>query len=481
MANDKYGGYGDFSTGTSYIQPVWMNTAHESTTTVVAVQAEPDIIINPAPVVPNIPPVNNNDDNRLMIVSWNVHDDDGRIRARVCTRASYFQLRDQQSHILNNAVVDDLTTGRRIYFDDQAQVLDEIHLEDEPQEYNIESSLDFVTAEPLIHLIQATNIYTTQEEEIKPEGKIMLTADMIALIRKNPRGYFDKHIKMQKGPEPDRLTRINRLLHVLLFEEGQFDEEFTIIEAKPKSFKLKTYIDNLAELVSKELDANDEIGNLDELRKQAYKTVDFKQTLEQVMEAAEEYNDYFKYKMIKDEKVIITRAEYEDVQKSIEAIKASEYYKLRLTAVGYNKMLPRKELFVEKLGPNQSFGIACTPDEIKRTSDYKTIDAVKVVKIPRPLSEFPHLIATLGLDLEAAVINRCASAYFKKDLSSKWKLNIHFLVVDDNNNVYAFVVKAGTIAKWNKKLNEELDKVAYHIDNNTYHLPWEFHNISMSI
>ncbi len=409
--------------------------------------------------------------------------DPGRLLIISTEHGNYVMTAESFSHVSSdeyrNSVVFDPSNMTTVMFDDDGMLYDNTHFtldEFEGMLKGMNNFRDYYTNEDLTHLVipyvgqsskETSQVEAPIESTISPEG--------LQLLRVNPPLY--KELCKKNIINKENIEEV--LLGYVIFNPDEIPEVFTVIEKEPYSDVLKDYLDTLAVLISEAMDKDDEIDNIEALEEEAYKKSGCRDSIENVRVKQKEFQDYFKYRLIKDEKYCITKDVYNHICSIGKSM--SESNDVQISAL---KFLHKDKVFFRKVftKPDANrIGMRACVDVVKLDGMNKCIKVNMIKKIDANLEDFPDMISKLGLDITMAMYSEVVEHEFKHLIDKKQTVKYNFIVVDKNDLHYIFEVKAGTFAKWKKKLGEQMNRADWHIKNDNFKLPYEFMNNNMSI
>lgn len=418
-----------------------------------------------------------NNFNRLLFIAF----EDG-----ICYISRYSSYLNGERHQYASAALYDMNTETIILHNDEGFVLDEEHYQVEDLYQKIKSvknQRDFFTGEDLSHLFQPVldNLFGNNEESkieipiaesISPEG--------MELLCTNPPLY--KEICIDKGENPLNRERIEELLLLyIMFESSQITEIFTVIEKEPYSDILKDYLDILANLISEAMEENDEIDNIEVLELEAHKRAGCRDSIENVREKQKEFQDYFRYKLIKDEKYCITKDVYDHIAVLGRNLLESADVKNHISKFSSKDKTYFRKTFIKPETGKVAIRSCVDLIKIHSASFSKSISVNIIRKIDGNLEDFSSSISNRNLDVLMAMNSEVVEFEFKHLIEKKQKVTYNFIIVDKNDLHFVFEVSGATLTKWKKKMREKLNRADWHIKNGNFTLPYQFMHNDMSI
>ncbi len=120
------------------------------------------------------------------------------------------------------------------------------------------------------------------------------------------------------------------------------------------------------------------------------------------------------------------------------------------------------------------FGFKGIVDNIKIDHDKKIIYINDLKTTGKTLIDFKETIEFYNYWAQAAIYQRLIISKFKNFIDQNYELVFNFIVIDKYQQVYAFQVSAGTMLEWQLKLEQKLKEVAWHYNERSYKLPYQF-------
>lgn len=307
--------------------------------------------------------------------------------------------------------------------------------------YETPVGLDYYEGIDINEVIEPQGDEELVDEEIKINSKkIKLTScDLINMIN-NPILY---HNKIQS-----KSSNIGYLLSCIIQQPSQFDELFVLEVKSPESPLLKSYLDNLAEMVSEELDKSEQIDDIEKLENDAYKKVGYVgKTFEAVLNDARDFQDYFRFLLTKGEKVVVNQYDYNYVNKLSKIIKENNNYKFNISE---SKQKKNEEIILDSDNYSRYFYFSEIAHLYIKNKEYLLL-FIHVDDI----SSSSKFIEENNLDIKIAL---CDKIFCENYLKLK-ECCISLFICDKNYNHKKFDLKSTTLNKWKKKLQGYIDLV----------------------
>jgi len=311
-----------------------------------------------------------------------------------------------------------------------------------------------------------------------------------------PNIFYKEYILKDKPTRTEKHLVMGTLVHFLLLEGKNFDDNFIITpEAlpSPNSMVVANEVIKAYEIRIKEepdradldlCDFPDEIlAELLEinLHQNLKDTKDGKGDDKRIAKIVEPRTEaYFNYLKVKDTKEIIDSETLDKASLAVEKIKSNEAI---MDLLGMNRESDGKtfsaynEIALQMDLADQAFGL-------KGIIDNMTIDVTKKVicindfkTSGKSLSDFPDTVEYWKYWLQATVYVKLARKFFEgviKGKDSEWSLQFRFVVFDKYDHLYAYKVKGDTLRDWTKLYDKVIKAAKYHYESKDFTLPHEF-------
>lgn len=325
--------------------------------------------------------------------------------------------------------------------------------------------------------------YTNKLKKLKEleniDGLTKITSSDIKLLKTNPQLY--KLIKIDKKVKKLSLSKIEieeKYLFYSIYNPDILVEHFTIVEKEPSSDMMIKYLTKFADLITEEMNEKEEISDIESLKKLAYDYSGYRESIESVEIMAKEFDDYFRYLLIKDDNILITKEKADELKKLADNIKNTNTIReCSIKTSDYQNVYIDYKFTSDKL-KDYPYIISDSCDVIKyNLGSSKNVNINIFKKIDKNLIDFPKEIDD-DLSNRMAILHEIVT---NGSETKKITVNANFIVVDKNNLCYVFNVKNSTLKKWKQSLYKDCDKAFWHINNHMYQLPYDFMNVGVTI
>ena len=300
----------------------------------------------------------------------------------------------------------------------------------------------------------------SENEEEQVVEKFEWSFSKISKMLESPVAYYKRYILGEKDQEQKYFTE-GKLIHYLLLENSNYRDKFIVIPSKVPSDKLKTVMQYL-------FDNNLSLDN-DEAVLNALKVNDLYQSYksDKQLSTAREGREYFDFLAMAKDKTIVDLETMNRCITRVEKIKANKKI-MDLISVCDNGQEPRNE--IELHGNIEGIPIHGVLDNLVAQNGIVIINDFKTTS--KKLEDFKDSFEKYKYSLQAALYLELV----KQNVIGCENFKVHFIVFDYYDNVYAFPVSEGTLAKAYEDLVEALKECEWHKANNDYTLPLKFIN-----
>ena len=296
----------------------------------------------------------------------------------------------------------------------------------------------------------------------------------------SPRMFYNHYVLNQKEDSTDSHLVIGRVLHCLLLEPLNFDNQFAVMTSKIPSENNKKIIDNIFRnyLVNQNNTLTLEDYSKDILTHlltinlhQSLKTD--QQRLDKIL--TDENNEYFEFLKLSLGKTVIDEIILDSCKKSLDVIKANNDVRalLQLDKIQENDEIEvYNELIVSMSDKNLPFGFKGVLDNVVVDHNSKTIFINDLKTSGKSIQDFPESVDYYKYWIQGTIYVMLASEKFLKD-KQDWNVQLTFIVIDKYNQVYPYQVSSESLSKWKIDFEKIVTQIRWHYDNKQYDLPYD--------
>ena len=296
----------------------------------------------------------------------------------------------------------------------------------------------------------------------------------------SPRMFYNHYVLKEKEDSTDSHLVIGRVLHCLLLEPLNFDNQFAVMTSKIPSENNKKIIDNIFRnyLVNQNNTLTLEDYSKDILTHlltinlhQSLKTD--QQRLDKIL--TDENNEYFEFLKLSLGKTVIDQIILDNCKKSLDVIKANNDVRalLQLDKIQENDEIEvYNELIVSMSDKNLPFGFKGVLDNVVVDHNSKTIFINDLKTSGKSIQDFPESVDYYKYWIQGTIYVMLASEKFLKD-KQDWNVQLTFIVIDKYNQVYPYQVSPESLNKWKIDFEKIVTQIRWHYDNKQYDLPYD--------
>ena len=296
----------------------------------------------------------------------------------------------------------------------------------------------------------------------------------------SPRMFYNHYVLKQKEDSTDSHLVIGRVLHCLLLEPANFDNQFAVMTSKIPSENNKKIIDNIFRnyLVNQNNTLTLEDYSKDILTHlltinlhQSLKTD--QQRLDKIL--TDENNEYFEFLKLSLGKTVIDQTILDNCKISLEVIKSNNDVRalLQLDKIQEDDEIEvYNELIVSMSDKNLPFGFKGVLDNVVVDHNSKTLFINDLKTSGKSIQDFPESVDYYKYWIQGTIYVMLASEKFLKD-KQDWNVQLTFIVIDKYNQVYPYQVSSESLNKWKIDFEKIVTQIRWHYDNKQYDLPYD--------
>ena len=296
----------------------------------------------------------------------------------------------------------------------------------------------------------------------------------------SPRMFYNHYVLKQKEDSTDSHLVIGRVLHCLLLEPANFDNQFAVMTSKIPSENYKKIIDNIFRnyLVNQNNTLTLEDYSKDILTHlltinlhQSLKTD--QQRLDKIL--TDENNEYFEFLKLSLGKTVIDQTILDNCKMSLHVIKANDDVRalLQLDKIQEDDEIEvYNELIVSMSDKNLPFGFKGVLDNVVVDHNSKTLFINDLKTSGKSIQDFPESVDYYKYWIQGTIYVMLASEKFLKD-KQDWNVQLTFIVIDKYNQVYPYQVSSESLNKWKIDFEKIVTQIRWHYDNKQYDLPYD--------
>jgi hypothetical protein len=323
----------------------------------------------------------------------------------------------------------------------------------------------------------------SDELELFYKQKFYFSYSGINKLLFSPVMFYNHYILNQREDSTDAHLVAGRVLHCLLLEPSNFDNDFVVLPSKLPSGNNKVVVDNIFKyhinLGNNTLLLEDYmpeiLTHLSEMNlHQALKTD--QQRIDKIL--TEENKEYFNFLKISSEKTVIDQTILSGCRQSVEILKQNRDV-MSLLQLDLDDRDPSTEVHNELLLAGSigdlPFGIKGVLDNVVIDNASKTLFVNDLKTTGKPIQDFKDAVDYYRYWIQAVIYVKLAlQKYVADEDVHNWTVQVTFIVVDKYNQVYPYQVSLDTLASWQERFETEIvPQIKWHYENKRYDLPYE--------
>ncbi len=304
--------------------------------------------------------------------------------------------------------------------------------------------------------------------------KYYISYSGLSKLRFSPRLFFTHYILQQKEESVGAHLVEGRLIHCLLLQPDEYENQFYVAKSKLPS-------DNLKDIVDKIFREHPECSDLSNFQDEILNTL-VEKNLYQTLKTDEQRLakvitpitiDYLADLTNSIGKSVIDQNMYDKCLRVVTKFKANPEvrYHLGLDVTEFDDVKCHRELPASCDLVDYKFGIKGILDSVIVDDVNKVIKIADVKTTSKTIPEFRESVEYYNYWMQAAMYVLLAKCYF---LKLDYTYQYSFVVVDKYEQIYCFPVSQLTLDEWNERFRKALDEAHYHYENRDYSLPYEY-------
>jgi len=319
---------------------------------------------------------------------------------------------------------------------------------------------------------------------------LALSPSALKLMLESPKTYYKHYVLNEKDKKSGKHFDEGSLVHCMVLEPEELNNKFVNMGIPTPSDSTRLCIEHLLSLgrEASELQeyAEEIIAYLKDInlhqalvddKKAPFKTGDEKRVEKIINDNSIEY---FRIMVEGREKTIVDVASWDKCYAKAEAI-LSNPTALNLLKASQDTDEVRVELELSDRPDELQFGVKGIMDVIKVDRENKIVYISDVKTHSGKLKDFVTAAEKYDYWLQPAIYKILAQSLLR-GRAHDYKIIFHFIVVDQNNDVYCFPVSESSMDKYFEKLVNLINfKLNYHFVTKDFTLPYEFANNLISL
>ena len=315
------------------------------------------------------------------------------------------------------------------------------------------------------------------------KNKFYFSYSSINKLLFSPRSFYSHYVLNQREDSIDPHLVGGRVLHCLLLEPENFNEEFILMPDKFPTDSNRILIDNI---FKNYLSIENNALLLEEFQKEIltdllnsnlYQTLKTdQQRLDKIL--TDQNKNYFEFLKTKQNKALVDPIIYANCIETVAMLKSNKEVRALLyldKEISDDHITVFNELPLKHNVNNLPFGYKGILDNVVIDTESKTIFINDLKTTGKGLLDFPDTVKYYKYWIQASMYYHLVYEEYIKDKpdAKDWNIVITFIVVDKYNQIYPFQVSQESLAAWLKDFDKIIDIVKYHYENKDFTLPYE--------
>lgn len=304
----------------------------------------------------------------------------------------------------------------------------------------------------------------------------------------SPSWFYNHYILKEQEDSVDSHLVQGRVIHCLLLNPEDFDDEFIVVPGKMPGTSNKTIVDEIFKI---HLEGSDNSLTLDKYETAIVDLLE-KINLHQKLKTDEarvkkilipDNISYFEFLKSSQGKTLLDNKTLSYCKDCVDSVKQNESI-VQLLQLDKRQEDTHLEIYNEEFikienkiyTDDKTFGFKGILDNVIIDNDAKVLFINDVKTTGKPLTDFADSVEYYRYWMQAAIYYQLA--FYKwirdKENSREWKINFTFVVIDKYNQVYPFQVSDDTMHNWLRQLRDLIiPMLEYHYNNKDYTLPYD--------
>ena len=304
----------------------------------------------------------------------------------------------------------------------------------------------------------------------------------------SPSWFYNHYILKEQEDSVDSHLVQGRVIHCLLLNPEDFDDEFIVVPGKMPGTSNRTIVDEIFKI---HLEGSDNSLTLDKYETAIVDLLE-KINLHQKLKTDEarvkkilipDNISYFEFLKSSQGKTLLDTKTLNYCKECVDSVKQNESI-VQLLQLDRKEEDTHLEVYNEVkvkienkiYTDDKSFGFKGILDNVVIDNDAKVLFINDVKTTGKPLIDFAESVEYYRYWMQAAIYYQLA--FYKwirdKEDSREWRINFTFIVIDKYNQVYPFQVSDTTMRNWLGSLRDDiLPMINYHYDQKDFTLPYE--------
>lgn len=295
--------------------------------------------------------------------------------------------------------------------------------------------------------------------------------------------FHQHYILKQRDDVVDKPMVEGKLLHCLLLNPEEFENEFVLMSSDMPSDGPRKVLDRIYELMKlegkTEIDGTSLVRHVLDVLKEQNLYQSLKTDAQRIDKMTTSKNVlYLDYKFQAERKTVVDQDMYDFAKATVDTIKSKSDL---MKVMGFEKdsltinVKQHNELDLVCLEfEDYYFGIRGIIDNLVVDHDNKVIRVNDLKKTSKSIGQFEESIEYYNYWMQAALYRLLVNHVKETTFGVDYPVEFRFIVVDPYMQIAPIRISEETMEAWTLKLNDELDKANYHFKERDFSLPYKF-------
>lgn len=307
----------------------------------------------------------------------------------------------------------------------------------------------------------------------------------------NPAVFYQLYVLGIKEERTDAHLVQGKIIHALLLEPEKFQEQFIVSPDNLPTGNTRTVVDRVFahhQELAKNGDPRVELFEFPDAVLDVMKDMNYHQSLKTDQQRLDkiitgDLCNYWNFLRSKGNKTLIDQETFQFCFNAVDIIKENEKVcnLLGLNLTEFDTKEVYNELPINVSLKEHRFGLKGIIDNLVIDHDQKILYINDVKTTSKDLKDFPETVEFYSYWMQAVIYSTLVGMQFANYISLGYEVKFHFIVIDKNFQTYPFLVKESTLVTWLGDLEKVLQKAAWHYENKSFDLPYDFATNSVTL
>jgi hypothetical protein len=324
-----------------------------------------------------------------------------------------------------------------------------------------------------------------QKEQEFFDKHFLMSYSGLSKLAFSPAAFYKHYILGQKEDVYDKNMIEGSLIHCLLLNPEEFDNQFVVSVADLPSDNprhvLHTVFNHYKEL-KKEGDTREDLTEFAGAILDVLKDINLYQSLKTDGQRIdkminEKHTHYWEYLKKSEGRTVIDQDVYDFCKAVVEKIQSTSNVMdlMGFFADSFSPLTKHNEITLVNFDHSELFGIRGIIDNLVIDKANKVIKINDLKKTGKSISQFVDSIEYFKYWIQAAIYKKLIEAnYLNQEEYKGYSIEFRFIVVDPFMQIAPIKVKPETLAKWEEDTDKLLNEAHYHFETRSFDLPYSF-------